>query len=47
MARRGGATAMGVITGVTTLEEWSRQPAMRRPHHILTSLRDVLAFEYG
>jgi 4-nitrophenyl phosphatase len=47
MAHRGGATAMGVTTGVTTAEDWSRQPAMRRPHHILTSLRDVLALEYG
>ena len=47
MAHRGGATAMGVTTGVTTFEDWSRQPAMRRPHHILTSLRDVLALKYG
>jgi 4-nitrophenyl phosphatase len=47
MAHRGGATAMGVTTGVTTAEDWSRQPAMRRPHHVLPSLRDVLALEYG
>ena len=42
MARRGGATAFGVTTGVTTIEEWMRQPAARRPHRVLADLRDVL-----
>jgi ribonucleotide monophosphatase NagD (HAD superfamily) len=42
MARRGGATMFGVTTGVTTLEEWLRQPAMRRPHCVLGDLRELL-----
>lgn len=43
MARRGGATALGVTTGMTKLEDWLRQPANRRPHRVLTHLREVLA----
>jgi 4-nitrophenyl phosphatase len=42
MARRGGATMFGVTTGVTTLEEWLRQPAIRRPHRVLGDLRELL-----
>jgi len=42
MARRGGATMFGVTTGVTTSEEWLRQPAMRRPHRVLGDLRELL-----
>ena len=42
MARRGGATMFGVTTGTTTLEEWQRQPPMRRPHRVLENLRDLL-----
>ena len=42
MARRGGATAFGVTTGVTGLEDWARQPAARQPHRVLEDLRDVL-----
>jgi 4-nitrophenyl phosphatase len=42
MARRGGATAFGVTTGVTTVEDWMRQPAARRPHCVLEDLRDLL-----
>jgi 4-nitrophenyl phosphatase len=41
MARRGGATAMGVTTGVTTLDDWVRQPAARRPNRVLTDLREL------
>lgn len=43
MARRGGATIFGVTTGVTTLEDWMRQPPARRPHRVLEDLRDVLS----
>ena len=42
MARRGGATAFGVTTGVTTLEGWNNQPALRQPHRVLTSLSELL-----
>jgi ribonucleotide monophosphatase NagD (HAD superfamily) len=44
MARRGGATAFGVTTGVTTMEEWMRQPPARRAHRVLGDLRDVLGY---
>jgi 4-nitrophenyl phosphatase len=43
MARRGGAMAVGVTTGVTDLAEWARQPPARRPHHVLGSLHDLLS----
>jgi 4-nitrophenyl phosphatase len=43
MARRGGATAFGVTTGMTKRADWLRQPAMRRPHRILSDLRELLA----
>jgi HAD superfamily hydrolase (TIGR01450 family) len=42
MARRAGATAFGVTTGVTSAEEWARQSEKRRPHHVLTALLDLL-----
>lgn len=42
MARRGGATAFGVTTGMTTREDWRRQPAMRRPHRVLGNLRELI-----
>jgi HAD superfamily hydrolase (TIGR01450 family) len=42
MARRGGATAFGVTTGTTSGEEWARQPATRRPHRVLSDLRELL-----
>lgn len=42
MARRGGATALAVTTGITKREEWLRQSGMRRPHQVLADLRDVL-----
>ncbi len=44
MARRGGATALAVTSGVTARDEWLRQSGRRRPHQVLTDLRDVLAF---
>lgn len=43
MARRGGATAFGVTTGVTTHEDWARETEMRRPHRVLAGIRDLLA----
>lgn len=42
MARRGGATAFGVTTGMSTFEDWMRQPQMRRPHRILSDLRELI-----
>jgi len=42
MARRGGAAAFGVTTGVTTLAGWRSQPAGRRPHRVLGQLSDLL-----
>jgi HAD superfamily hydrolase (TIGR01450 family) len=42
MARRGGATAFGVSTGVTQAAEWERQLGKRRPHRILSGIGDLL-----
>ena len=42
MARRGGATALGVLTGMTNREEWAQKPESQRPHHVLGNLRDIL-----
>jgi HAD superfamily hydrolase (TIGR01450 family) len=47
MARRGGATALAVTTGMTSRDEWLSQPQKRRPHRILTDLREVLACASG
>ena len=47
MARRGGATAFGVTTGVTTAEGWRSQPAMRRPHRVLATLGELLGILGG
>ncbi|MGH8259323.1 MAG: HAD-IIA family hydrolase [Steroidobacteraceae bacterium] len=44
MARRGGATALGVTTGMTKRESWLAQPELRRPHRILADLREVLDY---
>jgi 4-nitrophenyl phosphatase len=44
MARRGGATAFGVTTGVMKREDWERQTGKRRPHHLLNDLRDLLSY---
>jgi HAD superfamily hydrolase (TIGR01450 family) len=43
MARRGGAVALGVTTGVTGPEEWACQPPSRRPHRVLTGLDALLS----
>ena len=43
MARKGGATAFGVTTGVMTAEDWERQSGARRPHRVLTRISDLLA----
>jgi HAD superfamily hydrolase (TIGR01450 family) len=42
MARRGGATAFGVTTGVMTCEDWERESGKRRPHRVLTQIRELL-----
>jgi 4-nitrophenyl phosphatase len=42
MARRGGAKAFAVSTGVTAREEWERQTGLRRPEHVLRCLGDLL-----
>jgi HAD superfamily hydrolase (TIGR01450 family) len=42
MARRGGAQAFAVTTGVTAEEEWARQIGLRRPEHVLLCLGDLL-----
>jgi HAD superfamily hydrolase (TIGR01450 family) len=42
MARRGGAQAFGVTTGVTAREEWERQTGVKRPEHVLRRLGDLL-----
>jgi HAD superfamily hydrolase (TIGR01450 family) len=42
MARRGGATALGVVTGMTKIEDWARQPESHRPHRVLEDIRDIL-----
>jgi 4-nitrophenyl phosphatase len=44
MARRGGAIAFGVTTGVATIEDWMRQPPARRAHRVLGDLREVLGY---
>jgi 4-nitrophenyl phosphatase len=42
MARRAGAFSFGVTTGITSREDWLRQPAARRPHRVLEDLHEVL-----
>lgn len=42
MARRGGATAFAVTTGVMSKEEWAQQSGLRQPHVVLTHIRDLL-----
>ncbi len=42
MARRGGAKAFAVTTGVTACEEWERQTGLRRPEQVLRRLGDLL-----
>lgn len=47
MARRGGAIGFGVNTGMTTARDWANQPANRRPHRVLTDLRELPSFVSG
>jgi 4-nitrophenyl phosphatase len=42
MARRFGAAAFGVTTGVTSLASWKRQPVNCRPHRVFTRLDELL-----
>jgi 4-nitrophenyl phosphatase len=42
MARRGGAKAFAVTTGITAGEEWARQTGLRRPEQVLQRLGDLL-----
>ena len=42
MARRAHATAIGVTTGVTSAAVWRAQRELRRPHHVLRQLGDIL-----
>jgi len=42
MARRGGAKAFAVTTGVTASHEWARQTGLRRPEQVLRRLGDLL-----
>jgi len=42
MARRGGAIALAVTTGITTGADWARQPAMRQPHRVLARIDELL-----
>ena len=42
MARRFGAAAFAVTTGVTSAAEWRRQPLTKRPHRVLEDLRELL-----
>jgi HAD superfamily hydrolase (TIGR01450 family) len=42
MARRFGAAAFAVTTGVTSAAQWRSQPQARRPHRVLSDLRQVL-----
>ena len=41
MARRFGAAAFAVTTGMTSQQEWRRQPLTRRPHRVLRDLREL------
>jgi 4-nitrophenyl phosphatase len=42
MARRGGAKAFAVTTGITARKEWERQTGLRRPEIVLRRLGDLL-----
>lgn len=42
MARRAGAIAYGITTGVTKADEWGQQTGVRRPHRVLADLRQLL-----
>lgn len=42
MARRGGAIGFGVCTGTTTRAQWLKQPLLRRPHHVIQGVYELL-----
>jgi 4-nitrophenyl phosphatase len=42
MARRGGAMAFGVTTGVMTEADWARETGKRQPHRVLAQIRELL-----
>lgn len=42
MARGGGAIGVGVTTGTTSREQWAAQEEIRRPHHVIDSLHELL-----
>jgi 4-nitrophenyl phosphatase len=42
MAKRGGAVAMAVTTGITKRHMWSALPAAKRPHLVMESLMEIL-----
>jgi len=42
MARKGGATAFGVTTGVMTAADWAAVSGPRKPHRVLTHIGDLL-----
>jgi HAD superfamily hydrolase (TIGR01450 family) len=42
MARRGGATGFGVCTGTTSRAQWLKQPLLRRPHHVIQGVYELL-----
>lgn len=42
MARRGGATGIGVCTGTTSRAQWLKQPTSRRPHRIIENVGELL-----
>ncbi|HEX6398660.1 MAG TPA: HAD family hydrolase [Steroidobacteraceae bacterium] len=47
MARRFGAAAFAVTTGMTSRAAWHRQPLTRRPHRVLGDLRQLLDLVAG
>jgi HAD superfamily hydrolase (TIGR01450 family) len=42
MARGGGAIGVGVTTGTTSREQWAAQDEVRRPHHVIDSLAELI-----
>ena len=42
MARRAGAVAFAVTTGVMDAAEWGRQKGLRRPHRVLAGVHELL-----
>lgn len=42
MARGGGAIGVGVTTGTTSREQWAAQDELRRPHHVIDSLAELI-----